>query len=800
MVKKIFLVFVLFMMMTDLFPQTTLFDFDWRFLRGTAQGAEAPSFDDSMWRKIDLPHDWSIENLPGTQSPFHPDAITKMSGGWSTGGTGWYRKTFNIPSQQVRKRILIQFDGVYMNSDVWLNGHHLGNHPYGYTSFWYDITDKINFGGGNVIAVEVKNKGLNSRWYSGSGIYRHVWLKVMDPVSVEPWGIFITTKEAEESQAIINVKTLINNTSHSAARVKLVTRILNPKGAEISKNELRDPLSSGLVRELLQDLKVSNPELWSVESPVLYTAVTELYNNDILVSHTETKFGIREISYDAVNGFLLNGKKLELKGGCMHHDDGILGSAAFDRAEERKVELLKSNGFNAVRCSHNPPSEAFLDACDRLGILVIDEAFDMWQEPKNPEDYHLFFDQWWERDMTSMILRDRNHPSVIFWSLGNEISERADSSGIEIMKKFRTVIGKMDTSRPLTLAVCEFWDHPGRTWEKTAPAFEQVDVGGYNYQWVQYEPDHIKYPKRVMMGTESVPMQAFQNWQMVEKLPYVIGDFVWTTVDYLGEAGIGHTTCKSDSGFFLMPWPWFNANCGDIDLIGNKKPQSYFRDVVWRRSKIEMAVHAPLPDSCKEKVSFWGWPDEQQNWTWPGHEGKIFKVNVYSHSGMVRLELNGKAIGDKPINDTSMLTATFDVPYEPGILKAVALENGKPMAEVILNTTGEQESIRLVADRPVIKAVRNELSYVSVEVTDKNGNVVPYASANIRLSSAGPGIIVAAGNGNASDAAGFQNKVINSYRGRGLVILKSDGNAGEITVEATSQGLKPAKIIINAKK
>ena len=797
--KKIFLGLILSSLITICYPQAVLFDAGWRFNRGDITGAEARDFDDIMWRVIDLPHDWSIEDLPGTKSPFDPDAVSGMAGGHTTGGTAWYRKTFFVPAVQEGKRVHIRFDGVYMNADIWLNGEHIGNHPYGYTSFWYDITDEIEYGKENVIAVQVKNEGLNSRWYSGSGIYRHVWLQILDPVHIEPWGIFITAPEIKSAFARVNVKTAINNITGSTVDVKLITRILNSTGAAVSTKEIRQKIYSNTAAELAQDISITSPELWSPESPALYTAVSELFYDGVLADHAENRFGIRSISFDAVNGFQLNGKNVELKGGCMHHDNGILGSAAIDRAEERKAELLKAYGFNAVRCSHNPPSEKFLESCDRLGILVIDEAFDMWQEAKNPDDYHLYFDEWWERDLSSMILRDRNHPSIIMWSLGNEIKERADSSGIEIMKKFRELIRRYDDTRPLTLAVNEFWDHPGRQWDQTAPAFEQVEVGGYNYQWWQYEPDHEKFPDRIMMGTESVPIHAFQNWQLVEEHPYVIGDFVWTAMDYLGEAGIGHTTCKEEEGNQLMPWPWFNANCGDIDLAGNKKPQSYYRDVVWSLSGIEMAVHVPLPEGCKEVVSYWGWPDEQQNWTWPGHEGEVFKVNVYSRHERVRLELNGRIIGEKQISDTSLLTATFDVPYEPGELKARVIESDQPAESVSLITAGEPKSIRLKADRRIIRADRNDLSYVSVEVVDKRGTVIPDAIIPVSFAVSGAGEIAAAGNANPSDTASFRQPLCKTFRGRCMVILRPYGPAGKIILRAKAEGLRPAKIVITTK-
>src|SRR6266487_2609124 len=435
MIKKLSFTFFALLISIYCFSQTTLFDFDWRFHRGGAQRAERPEFDDSKWRKVDLPHDWNIEDLPGTKSPFDPNAISQVSGGFTVGGTGWYRKTFSIPSDQKNKNILMQFDGVYMNAEFWLNGEYLGDHPYGYTSFSFDITDKIKFGKKNIIAVQAKNEGQNSRWYSGSGIYRHVWLKMFEPVHVSPWGIYIKTPDADTSSAEANIKTKVNNeTNSSASNVRLVTRILNSKGNEVAKTESQQSINSKSSNEFAQDLTVTNPELWSIESPTLYTAITEIYYENKLTDRIETKFGIRTITFNAINGFRLNGKTVQLKGGCVHHDNGPLGSKAYDRAEERRVELLKASGFNAIRCAHNPPSPAFLDACDRLGMLVIDEAFDMWRLPNNPYDYHLYFDEWWQKDIESMVMRDRNHPSVIFWSIGNEIREMESPKVIAVSK------------------------------------------------------------------------------------------------------------------------------------------------------------------------------------------------------------------------------------------------------------------------------------------------------------------------------------------------------------------------------
>src|SRR6267378_533164 len=609
-----------------------LFDNDWVFHRGGAQGAERPTFDDSKWRRVDLPHDWSIEDLPGTNSPFVANAISAVNGGFTTGGTGWYRKSFTVSADPKGKRIDLQFDGVYMNAEIWLNGQYLGNHPYGYTSFWFDVTEQLKFGEKNILAVKVENEGDNSRWYSGSGIYRHVWLKTTEPVHVAQWGTYVTTPEVTSVSATVHAKTNVVNQSTNASDVLLMTRILNPEGKETGKSESRKKLEAGASFDFDQDVKVQAPELWSTESPLLYTAITEVHLGQKLSDRTETKFGIRTISFDAVNGFRINGEPLKLRGGCLHHDNGALGSVAIDRAEERRVELMKANGFNAIRCSHNPPSPAFLDACDRLGMLVIDETFDMWETKKNPEDYHLYFKEWWQRDVDAMVLRDRNHPSIIFWSIGNEVPERADPAGVVIAKELIDRVRKLDSTRPITMAVPFFFEFllngsKPRPWSDTDAAFQYLDVCGYNYEWSKYESDHARHPTRVMLGTESLPIQTAEIWETVNRCPFVLGDFVWTGMDYLGEAGIGAARLSPrpnpfgpppkppempagleipfppDSSFVGTDFPWFNAYCGDIDLIGNKKPQSYFHDVVWGRSKLEMAVRRVLPEGRKEEIT-----------------------------------------------------------------------------------------------------------------------------------------------------------------------------------------------------
>ncbi len=545
----------------------------------------------------------------------------------------------------------------------------------------------------------------------------------------------------------MNVKTTIVN-EPNVSSLKLVTTIRDAKNKIVATAE--SPINSS--KEIAQDITVENPSLWSTDSPYLYQAVTEIKQGNQILDRVVTNFGIRSIHFSADKGFLLNGKSIELRGGCVHHDNGPLGAATIDRAEERRVELLKQFGYNAVRTSHNPPSMQFLQACDRIGIIVIDEVFDMWQRGKNPNDYHLYFDTSWKKDIDAMVLRDRNHPSVVFWSIGNEINERADAPGLAITKNLRDEIKRFDNTRPVTEAICHFWDHAGYKWDTTAASFALLDVGGYNYLWKEYEGDHDKYPQRIMMGMESYPLETFENWQQVEQHPYVIGDFVWTAMDYLGETGLGNTGLDKPIHYQLQTFPWFNANCGDIDLIGGKKPQSYYRDVVWNRSKLQMLVHAPVPEGHTEQVSSWGWPDEYAHYTFPGSEGRSMQVHVYTSYDAVRLVQNGKIIGEQNVSPQTKLTATFTINYQPGTLKAIGLRNNKAVDSIPL-----QFSI------------------------EGNGEITATASAS------------------PNDMQSFQKPEHRTFRGKCLVIVRPKGKVGKIILQAKGGGLAEGQIVIEAK-
>ncbi|HKU73542.1 MAG TPA: DUF4982 domain-containing protein [Pyrinomonadaceae bacterium] len=774
-----------------------LFDDDWRFQRGGAQGAEATDFDDSRWRRLDLPHDWSIEDQQGKKTPFDPAAISQVSGGFTTGGTGWYRKTFDITQGHKGKRIVIQFDGIYMNAAVWLNGRLVGEHPYGYTSFWFDLTDKINFGGRNVVAVKVRNEGENSRWYSGSGIYRHVWMKTLDPVHVAQWGTYITTPEVSASSAKVRLKTSVQNESDAATSVRLVTRILDSAGAEVARVEDEKHVEARGSYEFEQNETLRSPALWSPDSPALYTAVAEVYRKGQLTDRVETKFGVRSISFDVAHGFRLNGQVVKLKGGCLHHDNGPLGARAYDRAEERRVELLKAAGYNALRMSHNPPSPAFLDACDRLGMLVIDEAFDMWSEGKNPNDYHLFFNEWWQRDIRSMIERDRNHPSIIMWSTGNEIPNRHRPDVVKVSQELADYVRGLEPTRPVTSAVNDLR-------EDKDPYFATLDIAGYNYaaggdhlKKSLYELDHARVPRRIMYGSESYPLEAFDAWMNVLDHSYVIGDFVWTAFDYIGEASIGWRGYWQESNFY----PWNLAYCGDIDICGWKRPQSYYRDALWKDDQLSLFVTAPRPsfdpNPKRQPWSKWHWHDVVSDWNWEGDEGKPLEVNVYSSCEEVELLLNGKSLGRKPTNRSTEFAAMWRVPYQPGALSAIGYRGGREVNKAELRTAAVPARLKLSADRTRLRADGQDLSYVTVELVDARGVRHPKAENLVSFALEGAGTVVAVGNANPVSTESYQRPQRKAWQGKALVVVKAVRRPGRITLRVTAQGLPQASIMID---
>lgn len=777
----------------------SLFTKNWKFQAGCVANAEAPSFNDTGWRTLDLPHDWSVEPLAVQREGITVGPFSKMSpGGIDTGqtmgGEGWYRKTFSFSPEDKGKRIILYIEAAYNQSEIWVNGRKVKYNVYGYTPYKVDITDACHEGDGNVIAIKVINEGRNSRWYAGSGLFRHVWLSKVSPFHLDKWDTYVDASRVENETGIIRLSTVLHNQGAKVKEATVGIKIYAPSGKVVYTASEKATATNGSLFQM--NFAIKNPTLWSVDTPYLYKAELTLKADGNDLDKLTVQFGIRTVTFSAEKGFVLNGKPLKLKGGCVHHDNGLLGAAAIRRADERKAELLKANGFNAVRCSHNTVSEAFLDACDKVGLLVIHETFDQWEKPKREQDYHRFFVEHAMEDLSNGIRRDRNHPSIIMWSLGNEIQERCDPKGEEIIKKLVETVHKYDTSRYTTAAVNSFWDNRNYKWENDSyRAFQHLDVAGYNYEWRKYEPDHKAYPKRVMYGSESFPKELAQNWNLVEKHPYVIGDFVWTAMDYLGEAGLGHASQldpgEKDTQF--KGWPWYNAWSGDLDLAGDKKPQSYYRDVVWGERKMAMAVHVPIAPGRKEVVNGWGWPDELLSWNWKGEEGRPLQVNVYSRDPEVKLYLNNKLVGTQA-TDRETYTATFTVPYAPGVLTA----KGKGKSTVSLQTTGEPAAIRLLADRTTLDTSGEDLSYIKIEIVDKEGRVVPTASLPVTVSYTGKAKVIA-GNGSFDDMKSFRSLTPLTFHGKAVAIVQPTGDPGTIEVKVAAKDLGEQSIILNVK-
>ncbi|GGA66414.1 beta-galactosidase [Flavobacterium palustre] len=805
MIKKVFLLSLLSLFVVNCvsaqtneksdFERKQNFDNDWKFALGDSPENSSVNFDDGNWRKLDLPHDWSIEGKSEKNNPSGGD------GGFYPMGTAWYRKVFSVPAEWKNQKTAIYFEGVYMNATVFVNGKSVGMQPYGYTSFEYDLTPYLKFGQQNTIAVKVDNsQQKNSRWYSGSGIYRHVWLKVRNPIHITTWGVAITTPKVTNEKALVEVKTNVKNETASSQKVALLIDVKDAKGNNAASKEVTVELKANEEKEIEQQLTVDKPLLWSPETPDLYKAeikiikVGEIKAGDEPIDVVTKNFGIRTIEFSAEKGFVLNGKKTLLNGGCVHHDNGALGAAAYDRAEVRKVELLKKAGFNAVRTSHNLPSEAFLDTCDRLGLMVIDEAFDGWKESKTPYDYSTLFDKWWKHDVASMVLRDRNHPSIIMWSIGNEIIERAKPEAVETAKMLANAVRAIDPTRPVTSAMTT-WT---KDWEIFDPLMSAHDVAGYNYQLHRAESDHARVPSRIIVQTESYPKDAFANWNLVQKHNYIIGDFVWTAMDYLGESGIGRYVYPGEPAGEHWEgnlYPWHGAYCGDVDLTGWRKPISHYRSMLYNNTeKLYMAVREPNPESGAIKLTSWAvWPT-WESWTWPGHEGKNIEVEVYSKYPKVRLYLNGKVIGEKETSQQQEFKATFTIPYAAGELKAVGVENDKEVETTILKTAKKAAKIKLTADRKEITADGQDLSYVVVELLDENGVLDPNATNQLTFNISGAGTIVGVDNASLKDTDLYVANTRKAWNGRAMVIIKSTKKAGVINFEVTSPSLEKSTL------
>jgi beta-galactosidase len=779
-----------------------LMDHNWRFFLGDDKGASESAYNDAGWRLLDVPHDWSIEGK------FSKDAPTAGGGGYLPTGIGWYRKTFTLPASVRGKQVSIQFDGVYMNSEVWINGHHLGKRPNGYISFVYDLTPFL-VKGSNVIAVRVDNSEQpNSRWYSGSGIYRHVWLNITSPLHVAQWGTYITTPQVSAASASVSVDTKIENKEATTGDAVLISAVTDENGHEVASGKAT--LTADTVQHLQQSLTVTSPELWSVDAPHMYTLHSSIVSGKKVIDEYDSPFGIRTLEYSSTKGFLLNGQRVKMDGVCLHHDGGLVGAAVPIKIWKTRLKLLKEMGCNAIRTSHNPVAPEFLDLCDKMGFLVMDEAFDAWETKKVINDYHLYFDEWWQRDVTDQVHRDRNHPSVVLWSAGNEIPDQTKDKGIELLKNLLEVYHKEDPTRPVTTANDDIAADSNST---KLPFMEEEDIVGYNYvnRWherreLYYSIDHFDHPSWKMIGTESGPVRnatsyslgmdknkvkanytagmidAEQLWEFVDVHDYVIGDFMWTGIDYLGESR----------------WPGKSSSSGQISTINLPKDGYYFYQSQWTSKPV---LHL-FP-----------------HWNWAGREGQIVPVVAYTNCDTVELFVNGKSYGIKTQEfphqghayawnkyakpyippTTADLHLSWDVAYEPGTIKAVGRKNGKEAIIEEIKTTGKAAGIVLSTDSG-FNADGKDVALVYVSIVDDAGNIVPDAENQLTFAVSGNGTLTGVDNGNPRDDDSFKLNTRKAFNGRAFAVLQSTNQAGNVKLTVTGEGLKSAALTIETRK
>jgi beta-galactosidase len=806
-------------------PRRASFDADWQFHLGEAAGADKADFADADWRKLDLPHDWMIEGPQGSDpaamdGPFDHKSPGGNGNGWLDGGVGWYRKTFTIPAADKGKHIAIDFDGVYMNSEVWINGTSLGKQPYGYTSFEYDLTPYLKYGDEkNVIAVRAEVIQPCSRFYSGAGIYRNVWLTTTNQVHIEHWGTYVTTG-MKGNPGAINATVHVVNDGTETAEFTIDNKITGPGGDAsttylgVASNteqkqgaqQVQQPdgksygfkLAPGVSCDYTFVYKVADPSLWSIEKPALYHLDTEIKNSKGTLDQVETPFGIRTIEFTVDDGFHLNGKRVQIQGVCDHHDLGCLGAAVNRRAIQRQLEILKSFGVNAIRTSHYPPAPELLDLCDEMGFVVMDEAFDEWKHSKTKFGYGQFFDEWSERDIVSMVHRDRNHPSIVMWSIGNEINEQGAKNGGEMATRLADIVKREDPTRPTTSAM----SNPGGALKSGFSA--PLGVFGVNYNIGFYDNAGV-HGKQPMIGSETSSAlssrgeyglkldkngnietpkefdhqcsgydiewprwgnQAQASLMAIKSHPWMAGEFVWTGFDYIGEPT-------------PFNWPSRSSYFGIVDLAGFPKDRYYLYKSQWTN---EPVVHL-LP-----------------HWNWEQFTGKDIPVWCFTNADSVELFLNGKSLGEKTwAADKKELHLEWSVSYAPGELKAVGKKDGKVVATDIVKTAGKPAKILLKADRSEIKPADRDLSFVTVSVVDADGNLCPTAEDEIKFTIDGPGKIAGLDNGDATNHESFQGSQHKVFNGLGLVVVEAGKTAGEIHLSASAEGLPPAAVSITVK-
>ena len=751
------------------------FDRDWRFLQADAPGAEQPEFADGNWRKLDLPHDWSIAG------PFAETNKTGSAGGFLPAGTGWYRKHFLLPETFSRGRAFIEFDGVMANSDVWINGFHLGQRPSGYASFGYDLTGHLNFGDQeNVLSVRADNSVQPaSRWYSGAGIYRHVRLVVTDDVHIAPWGVFVSTPEVSSMQATVRVQTTVTNSSDATREITLQTSLLAPDGRAVASIESSATITNGHAEIVTQQIVFSNPQLWNLDAPKLYRAVTKIREGSTTLDDQTTTFGIREAKFEADTGFWLNGKNFKLKGVCLHADGGAFGAAVPLGVWEQRLTALKKLGVNSIRTAHNPPAPEFLDLCDRMGLLVMDELFDCWTVGKHGldgqdlADYHQFFNEWSSTDAADTARRDRNHPSVIIYSAGNEIHDTPDAElANKILTRLVKVFHANDPTRPVTQALFR----PNVSHDYDNGLADLLDVVGQNYREKEILAAHAQKPSRKILGTENTHDR--NQWVALrDHAPYA-GQFLWTGIDYLGETKV---------------WPSVGHGSGLLDRTGEVKPLAGERQSWWSEAPMVRIVRRVAPTDLMPTDPGYGTEEKHTqvlfaDWTPKNSAPHDENVEVYSNARDVELFLNGKSLGAKPLNADAS-PRIWQISFAPGKLKAVARNDGKMVATDELRTAGKPVKIVLTTDDGKLAPGWDAVARVSATVVDKNGVTVPDANDLVSFKISGPGMIAAVDNGGNASHEPFQAGERRALQGRCVVFIKATAPSGKITLTASAPGL-----------
>jgi len=760
------------------------FDFGWRFFKGDFSDAYKVRYDDCGWRELNVPHDWSIEG------PFDVNNPAGIQGAYLPGGIGWYRKHFRLPEKYKGKKVFIQFDGIYHNSEVWINSHYLGKRPYGYISFLYDLTDYLKFNGENILAVRVDNSDQpNCRWYSGSGIYRHVWLKITDKLHVSHWGTYITTPEVSEKSATIRIRTKVKNEYQSSKKCGLTMTIVDKRGRTIAETKSSHSVPADSEYEFDQILKINNPILWSVENPQLYVSRSVVSDSKNILDEYKTPFGIRKFRFDKDKGFFLNGKNIKFKGVCIHHDAGCLGAAVPDRALERRLEVLKSLGCNAIRTSHNPPAPELLDMCDMMGFLVIDEAFDKWSGAS--------FAKWWKDDLRAMLRRDRNHPCVILWSVGNEVGNQGSPEANRTLEMLVEFVHKEEPTRPVT---CALRPSIFKTRQKNAEHITDIaklmDVTSLNYQEQAYADCKKVWPEIIIIGTECYPYfrgkaarykayEASNPWFDVVRNDYVVGQFLWTGIDYLGES---------------RGWPDKGWSTALIDTCGFRKPRSYFHQSVWSdEPMVHIAVFDNSLDINPGKLH-WGWPKIASHWTFPNFKNQVLRLITYTNCQSVELWIGEYLWGEKFLSEFDDRMMIWYFPYRPETLKAIGKNNGQEVCSYELRTSGKPAKIVLKPDRTTITANGQDLSHIEVNVTDTNDILVPTAKHLINFHIEGEGKIIGVDNGDLRSGESYKKNKRSAFMGRCLVIIQSTAKPGVVRLAAYAEGLETAEITLDTIK